>query len=55
MPAGGDNLTFAGDHLSSRSNDDGDVRLHIGISSLTYRGDTPFFDAKIGLHDSAIR
>src|SRR5262245_28972584 len=49
---GGDDATFAGDHLSSRSDNYFDLRLHIGIASLAYCNNTPILDANIGLRNS---
>src|SRR4029077_725679 len=52
--AGGDNVTFTGDHLGSRSDNDVDVRLHIGIASFACGGTTPVLDADIGLYNSRV-
>src|SRR5260221_650547 len=51
---GRDNVTFAGDHLGSRSDDYIDVRLHIGIASLAFAGNTPFLDWDVSLHYSPV-
>jgi hypothetical protein len=50
--AGSDNLAFAGDRLGTRSDDDVDPRLHIGIAGFAYGGDAAVLDADIGFHNS---
>src|SRR6516162_8718501 len=52
--AGRDNLTLAGDHLGSRSENDVDVRLHIGIARLAYGGNAPVLDTDVGLHNPPV-
>src|ERR1700757_39394 len=52
--AGGDNLTFAGDRLGARSDDDVDARLHVGIAGFAYGGDAPVLDADIRLHNAPV-
>src|SRR5260370_23300461 len=51
---GGDNPTFAGDRLGSRSDDYVDVRLHVGIAGFAYGGNTPVLDADIGFDNSPV-
>src|SRR5262245_55892059 len=51
---GSDDAAFPGDHLGARTDDYGDMRLHIGIASFAYGGDAPVLDADIGLHDSPV-
>src|SRR5258708_28848191 len=51
---GRDNVTFASDHLGSRSDDYIDVRLHIWIASLAYGGDTPVLRCEVRLHNSPV-
>src|SRR5882724_12669231 len=52
--AGCDDLAFASDHFSSRSDNYCDVRLHIGIASFAYGTDTAVFDGDICLRDSPV-
>src|SRR5882724_2673750 len=52
--AGGDNVTFTGDHLSSWSNDYRDVRLHVGITSFPNCTNAAVFDGDICLHNSPV-
>ncbi len=52
--ASSDDLTFAGNHLGSRSNNYVDVRLHIRIARLANRGNTSVHDRDICLHDSPV-
>src|SRR5229473_5679649 len=49
-----DNLTFAGDHLGSRSYYYGDVGLHIGITSFAQGGNASVPNCNIGLHNSPV-
>src|SRR5215510_1951152 len=51
---GSDDAAFPGDHLGTRTDNYGDMRLHIGIAGLAYGGNTPVLDADIGLHDSPV-
>src|SRR5262249_58799405 len=51
---GSDDAAFPRDHLGTRTNNYGDMRLHIGIASFAYGGNTPVLDADIGLHDSPV-
>src|SRR4029077_6199503 len=51
-PPGRDNLAFPGDDLGSGANDDIDVRLHVRITGLAYRGDMSAPDSDISLDDS---
>src|SRR5262249_18474764 len=53
-PAGRDDLALTGDHLASRPENDANVRLHIGVAGLTYRGNIPVFDADIRLDNSPV-
>src|SRR5215470_1258916 len=50
----GDNVTFASDHLGCRTDNQGDIRLHIRIASLADGGNTTVLDADIGLHNSPV-
>src|SRR6516164_9461904 len=52
--AGSDNHAFPGDRLGSRSDNYVHVRLHVGIASLTYGGNTPVLDADVGLHNPPV-
>src|SRR5215831_11760979 len=52
--AGGDDSAFAGDYFGTGPDNDGDVRLHIGITSLAHGGNPPVLDADIGLHNSPV-
>ncbi len=49
--AGGDDLAFARDRLGARADDDGHVRLDVGIARLADGGDAAVLDADVGLHD----
>src|SRR5262245_20700026 len=51
---GSDDAAFPGDHLGTRTDNYGDMRLHIGIASLAYGGNTAVLDGDIGLHDSPV-
>src|SRR5262245_8204119 len=52
--AGSDDITFAGDHFGTRTDDHADIGLHIRIARLAYSGNTPVLDADIGLHNSPV-
>src|SRR6266436_1415804 len=52
--AGRHNLALARDHFGPRSDDDVDVRPHIGIASFAYGGNTTVRDADVGLPDSPV-
>src|SRR5207253_7048511 len=52
--AGRHNLALARDYFGPRSDNDVDVRLHIGIASFAYGGDATVGDADVGLHDSPV-
>src|SRR6266478_6734181 len=52
--AGRHNLALACDYFGPRSDNDVDVRLHIGIASFAYGGDATVGDADVGLHDSPV-
>ena len=45
--AGGHNLPFAGDHFCSWSDDNGHVRLHVGIAGFADRGDAAVAQADV--------
>src|SRR6516162_1319265 len=47
---GSNNLTFSGDDLGSRSDNNFDIRLHIGIASFAYGGNATVFDSDIALY-----
>src|SRR5260370_38777689 len=49
--AGREDLAFAGDHLSAGTDDDGNVRLNVRISSLPDTENIAILDADIRLHD----
>src|SRR5262245_56318618 len=51
---GSDDAAFPRDHLGTRTDNYGDMRLHIGIASFSYLGDAPVLDADIGLHHSPV-
>jgi hypothetical protein len=53
-PAGSDNVALAGDHFSSRSNNNVHIRLHIGIAGFRNRGNPAILDRNIGLHNSPV-
>ena len=53
-PTGGHYPAFPGDSLRAGPDDDVNVRLHIRIASLTYRGDLAVLQADIRLNDSPI-
>src|SRR5262244_2882481 len=52
--AGSNNLAFPGDHFCSRSNNNVDARLHIGIASFADSDDPTVLQADIGLHNSPV-
>src|SRR6266852_5568843 len=52
--AGGDNVTFTGDHLGSRTDNNVDVRLDVRIAGFAYGGNTSFLNADVGLHNSPV-
>jgi len=45
---GGKDLTFTGNHLGARPNNDGDIVLNIGIARFTNAGNAAVFNAYIG-------
>ena len=49
--AGGEDLAFARDHFGSRTDDDGDARLDVGIAGFADRRDQPVFQADVSFHD----
>src|SRR5262249_3520935 len=49
---GGHYFPFARDHLCSRSDDDVDVGLHVGIARLTDSGYPSVFDGDVRFHNS---
>src|SRR5262245_15035900 len=51
---GSDDAAFPGDHFGTRTDNYGDVRLHIGIASLAYGGNAAVLDGDIGLHDPPV-
>ena len=52
--AGGEDFSFARDHLGAGADDDGDVRLDVRIAGLADRGDAAFLQADVGLHDAPV-
>src|SRR6202034_188962 len=50
--AGGEDAAFARDHVGTRSDDDGDAGLYVGIAGLADRGDPAVLDADVRLDDS---
>src|SRR5262249_31156931 len=53
-PAGGDDLAFTGDHFGARSDDDVDIRLHIGVAGLADGVDASVPDGDIGFRNSPV-
>ncbi len=49
--AGGEDLALAGDHFGAGTDDDGDVRLNVGIAGLADGENIAVLDADVGLHD----
>ena len=52
--AGGEDFSFARDHLGAGADDDGDVRLDVGIAGLADRGDAAVLQADVGLDDAPV-
>src|SRR5262245_43056099 len=50
----GDDFAFAGDHLSSCSNDYGDLRLYVRISCFTNCSNSSVFDSDISFDNSPV-
>src|SRR5215475_2578647 len=51
---GSDDTTFAGNHFGTRTDNHGDIGLHVRVASLAYGGNTPILDADIGLRNSPV-
>src|SRR6185295_19954572 len=51
---GGENLSFARDHLGARADDDGDVWLNVGIAGFADSGDAAFLETDVGLDDAPV-
>ena len=52
--AGGEDFALARDHLGAGTDDDGDIRLDVGIAGLADGRDAVAFEADIGLHDAPV-
>ena len=52
--AGGENFSFAGDHLRARPDDDGDIGLDVGVAGLADGRDAVALEADIGFHDAPV-
>ncbi len=52
--AGGEDFSFARDHLGAGADDDGDVRLDVGIAGLADGRDAAVLDADVGLDDAPV-
>jgi len=52
--AGSNNVTFASDHFGSRSDNDVDIGLHIGVACFAYAGNTAVLDGDISLYNSPV-
>ncbi len=50
--ASGEDFAFAGDHIGARPDDDGDVRLNVGIAGLADGRNLSFLDADVGFDDA---
>src|SRR6185369_2245135 len=52
--AGGEDFSFARDHLGARTDDDGDIRLDVRIAGLADRGNAALLEADVGFHNAPV-
>src|SRR5207245_7409308 len=53
-PAGSEDLALARNHVGTRTNDDGNAGLDVGIAGLADRSDHAFLDRNVSFHDAPV-